>query len=37
MPPADPDARTFSLQTPADLCRKMQLEAGALRQTRLPI
>jgi hypothetical protein len=31
MPPADPNARTFSLQTPADLFRKMQFEAGALR------
>jgi hypothetical protein len=32
MPPADPNARTFSLQTPADLFRKMRFEAGALRQ-----
>lgn len=32
MPPADPNARTFSLQPPADLFRKMQFEAGALRQ-----
>jgi hypothetical protein len=33
MPSADPNARTFSLQTPADLFRKMRFEAGALRQT----
>ena len=32
MPPADPNARTFSLQTPADLFRKMRFEASALRQ-----
>lgn len=32
MPPADPNARTFSLQTLADLFRKMRFEAGALRQ-----
>lgn len=32
MPPADPNARTFSLQTPADLFHKMRFEAGALRQ-----
>lgn len=29
---ADPNTRTFSLQTPADLFRKMRFEAGALRQ-----
>lgn len=32
MPPAGSNARTFSLQTPADLFRKMQFEARALRQ-----
>jgi hypothetical protein len=32
MPPADPNARTFSLQTPADLFRKMRFEADVLRQ-----
>ncbi|MYM42161.1 hypothetical protein [Duganella qianjiadongensis] len=32
MPPAGANARTFSLQTPADLFRKMQFEARTLRQ-----
>src|SRR5471030_1799672 len=32
MPPAGSNARTFSLQTPADLYRKMRFEAAALRQ-----
>ncbi|MQA37076.1 hypothetical protein [Rugamonas aquatica] len=32
MPPADHNARTFSLQTPADLFRKMRYEAGVLHQ-----
>ncbi|MBA5640328.1 hypothetical protein H3H37_25025 [Duganella sp. LX20W] len=32
MPPAGTNARTFCLQTPADLFRKMQFEAHTLRQ-----
>lgn len=33
MPPADPNARTFPLQTPADLFRKMRFEAGVLHKS----
>lgn len=32
MPPTGSNARTFSLQTPADLYRKMRFEADTLRQ-----